>query len=80
MARIVNCILLHCILIVLSDTKIFWLEIIFSNVIKIRSILIAFNCFLSITMKSFDFDDDWTLLLLVGFLSTGVCAFFTHRM
>ena len=39
-----------------------------------------------IVMRISGLDDDWTLLLLVGevflnvFLSTGVCASFTHRM
>ena len=40
------CILLNCILVVLSDTQILCLEIIFSNVISIIiRILTPFNCF-----------------------------------
>ena len=44
------------------------------------------NIYRNIVMRSSGFDYDWTSLLFVGgvflnvFLSSGVCAFFTHRM
>ena len=39
---------LNCILVVLSNTKILCVEIIFSNVFLVKIILISFNCFLNI--------------------------------